>query len=69
MTKPKPVRAWAVYRPDGNFIKYTLASSEDEAKAILCSYFALDPMILFIEMGYTVHRVTITPDLKGEEHE
>lgn len=37
------------------------------AKATLCSKYGLDPITLFVEEGYSVRRVTITPEDENKD--
>lgn len=68
-TKPKPVRMWAVYSPKGRPVLHTISGSKNASKVALCSRYGLDPVTLFDEEGYTVRRVTITPDPESEKRD
>lgn len=67
MTKPKTVRMWACYTPKGTPILSTLSTRKDRAKSTLCSRYGLDPITLFVEEGYSVRRVTITPEDENKD--
>lgn len=68
MTEPKPDIEWAVYSKQGNRVTPvvpTRSMAVDDAEwAIECDYVPWKTLQL---NGYTVRRVTLTPDLKEDE--